>query len=192
MSRPPRRFSSRNAIRRSGPANCRSGHPGMVPSRFSLAAVIGCPPCSGTLSVYIAQLLADVRLCAGRKWVNRAGLIERRSLPFLPDKRTLSGHNGRSETCQERISEPLFPEWIEPPKEKTSDPCEPPVPKFKPRAGTYLAYAAIAFSICALTARPIDPLGFNLVAHRRVFARAGEHDCASSQDTARDGAQAAK
>ena len=32
-SRPPRRFSSRKTILRSSPANCRSGQPGMVPSR---------------------------------------------------------------------------------------------------------------------------------------------------------------
>jgi hypothetical protein len=41
-------------------------------------------------------------------------------------------------------------------------------------------------------ARPTEPLGFTSFAHPYVFTGSGEHDCAGSQDTARDGAQATK
>ncbi len=52
-------------------------------SLYVLAAQDG-PPCSGTLSVYIAQLSADVRLCAGRKWVKLRNTRNEQIFSALP------------------------------------------------------------------------------------------------------------
>jgi len=67
-------------------------------SLYELAAQDG-PPCSGTLSVYIAQLSADVRLCAGRKWVINGPDRPEMRLPLFPRKRTQVGNRARSEKC---------------------------------------------------------------------------------------------
>jgi hypothetical protein len=72
-------------------------------SLYVLATQDG-PPCSGTLSVYIAQLSADVRLCAGRKWVNRVVLVASRSLPVHPVERTFPESVGM-QTCQQATFE---------------------------------------------------------------------------------------